>query len=279
MLKISPSSRLAMITFCAMTLAVGRQAPAADSPEPLTRTHAHNDYEHRRPLFDALDQGFCSVEADIFLVDGKLLVGHTRSSLRPDRTLESLYLEPLKERVAKNGGRVYRSGPPFTLLIDVKTQGSRTYAVLRTVLERYRDMISNPLDSSASRRAINVVVSGERAVDDIEHDRSRLVGIDGRLTDLDSDKPANLFPMISDNWRMHFKWRGAGPMPAAEKDKLHLIVKKAHEHGRRVRFWSTPEKTEIWQALYDADVDFINTDNLAGLAHFLRDAAKKREGR
>ena len=28
------------------------------------------------PLFDALEQGFCSVEADIHLVDGKLLVAH-----------------------------------------------------------------------------------------------------------------------------------------------------------------------------------------------------------
>src|SRR5207237_4622701 len=40
---------------------------------PLIHAHAHNDYEHTRPLLDALDHGFCSVEADIHLVDGKLL--------------------------------------------------------------------------------------------------------------------------------------------------------------------------------------------------------------
>ena len=53
---------------------------------PLTNAHAHNDYEHTRPLFDALDQGFNSVEADVFLVDGKLLVGHTAFDLeaQPD---------------------------------------------------------------------------------------------------------------------------------------------------------------------------------------------------
>ena len=34
---------------------------------PLPNAHAHNDYEHKRPLFDALDHGFCSVEADVFL--------------------------------------------------------------------------------------------------------------------------------------------------------------------------------------------------------------------
>ena len=43
-------------------------------PRALPAAHAHNDYLHKRPLLDALAQGFCSVEADIFLVDGALLV-------------------------------------------------------------------------------------------------------------------------------------------------------------------------------------------------------------
>ena len=58
--------------------------------EPLAQAHAHNDYLHARPLFDALDHGFASVEADIFLVDGKLLVGHAKSELKADRTLQAL---------------------------------------------------------------------------------------------------------------------------------------------------------------------------------------------
>ena len=47
-------------------------------PKPLIQAHSHNDYEHQRPLLDALDCGFCSVEADIYLVEGKLLVAHDR---------------------------------------------------------------------------------------------------------------------------------------------------------------------------------------------------------
>src|SRR3954470_22936373 len=78
---------------------------------PLRHAHAHNDYEHARPLFDALDHGFCSVEADVFLAGGKLLVGHTPRDLRPDRTLEALYLDPLRERAKANGGKVYPGGP------------------------------------------------------------------------------------------------------------------------------------------------------------------------
>src|SRR5437773_6651310 len=94
----------------------------AAPPAPLVHAHAHNDYEHKRPLLDALDHGFCSVEADIYLVDGKLLVGHNRKDLRPNKTLETLYLEPLRERIRAYGGKVYRAGPTVHLLIDVKTE-------------------------------------------------------------------------------------------------------------------------------------------------------------
>src|SRR5262245_24855387 len=91
-------------------LACWSPASADERVVPLRHTHAHNDYEHKRPLFDALDQGFCSVEADVFLTDGRLLVGHERKDLRPERTLESLYLDPLRERARANGGRVYPGG-------------------------------------------------------------------------------------------------------------------------------------------------------------------------
>src|SRR4029078_6301830 len=81
--------------------------------KPLPQAHAHNDYEHARPLFDALDHGFCSVEAYIWLPPDGLLIGHEKKDLKPGRTLESLYLEPLRERTKANGGRVYKSGPEF----------------------------------------------------------------------------------------------------------------------------------------------------------------------
>src|SRR5436190_8469009 len=71
---------------------------------PLLHAHAHNDYLHPHPLRDALACGFCSVEADIHLVNGELLVAHDRDKTRPGRTLEKLYLAPLRRRVRDNGG-------------------------------------------------------------------------------------------------------------------------------------------------------------------------------
>ena len=246
---------------------------AADPPSrvirPLARAHAHNDYRHDRPLLDALDHGFCSVEADIFLVGGELLVGHGRSELRKGRTLEKLYLKPLAERAQKNGGRVFKDGPPFTLLVDIKSDGAAVYVELDKLLERYSDVISGTIDGKHRAAAIDVIVSGDRPKAEIAADKTRYCGIDGRLSDLDSKQPADLLPLISDRWTSHFKWRGQGPMPAAEKKKLHQIVEKAHARGRRVRFWATPESPAVWKELSAAGVDLINTDRLAELQKFL----------
>ena len=240
-------------------------------PAPLSQAHAHNDYAHRRPLLDALAEGFCSIEADVFLVDGKLLVGHTRFELRPERTLRSLYLDPLQERLGKSGERVYPGGPPLTLLVDIKTDGAAAYRALDQLLAEYEPIITQVKDGEVTQRAINVIVSGDRPIELITNQTRRWAAIDGRLGDLQGDAPSHLIPLVSDNWRNHFRWRGEGEMPAAEKTRLREWVSKAHEQGRIVRFWATPENPAVWAELKQAGVDLIGTDDLQALARFLRD--------
>ena len=94
---------------CLFIISALSNSAVAEQIVPLPNAHAHNDYEHKRPLFDALAHGFGSVEADVFLVRGQMLVGHTAIDLRPERTLEKLYLEPLRQRIKANGGRVYKN--------------------------------------------------------------------------------------------------------------------------------------------------------------------------
>jgi glycerophosphoryl diester phosphodiesterase len=242
---------------------------AKPGPVPLAHAHAHNDYEHARPLLDALGHGFCSVEADIFLRDGKLLVAHDARDLRPERTLERLYLQPLAERVKANGGHVHKNGPRFWLLIDLKTEGEPTYKALHELLARYREMLSTTDGGKHAEGAVTVVFSGNRPIEYLKSQTTRYAGIDGRLADLKSDAPAHLIPMISDNWTLHFAWRGEGRMPPAERDRLHSMVEQAHQRGRVVRFWATPESAPLWQKLLNAGVDLINTDKLAALRDFL----------
>jgi hypothetical protein len=97
---------------------------------------------------------------------------------------------------------------------------------------------------------------------------------DGRSADLTSGTPAGLMPLVSDNWTKLFTWQGVGPIPEAERAKLHAYVAEAHANGYRVRFWATPDmpgaaRDAVWNELFDAGVDHINTDDLAGLQQFL----------
>jgi hypothetical protein len=259
-------------TFTAVAALVLTAAPASSAPPtvvPLQQAHAHNDYEHPRPLLDALDHGFCSVEADIFLTPDGLLVGHTRKDLRPGRTLESLYLDPLRERVRANGGRVYRGGPPIFLLIDVKTEAKETCAALLVVLARYADILSVTRDGKFEPRAVTVVVSGNSDRETLTRPVIRYAGIDGLPSDADSKAPVDLIPWISADWEDLYRWRGAGPMPETEREKLRAYVRAAHARGRLVRFWATPEKQAVWEELSAAGVDLIGTDDLDGLRSFL----------
>jgi hypothetical protein len=254
--------------------------PTHERVQPLAQAHAHNDYEHDRPLFDALDAGFTSVEADIYLVGGELLVAHDAEDLDPARTLQSLYLDPLRQRVISNHGGVYPGHSDFQLLIDIKTEGESTYAALDTLLRnpRYTFLFTSYRFGHVWRGPVTAVVSGNRPRATMEAQRSRVAFYDGRIantTDLGPGSDARLTPLVSDNWTTLFSWTGTGPMPADERAELRTIIRIAHRAGQRVRFWATPdvagpERDAIWRELIDADVDHINTDDLKGLADFLR---------
>lgn len=243
---------------------------------PLSRAHAHNDYRHDPPLLAALQRGFTSVEADVFLVDGELCVAHDIEDVTPDRTLRSLYLDPLRRRVQANGGRVYRNGAGLILLVDFKSAAEPTWRRLDEILAGYREMVTVFSADGRKSGAVTVIVSGNRPLELMRSQPVRYAGYDGRLGDLDSDAPADLIPLISDQWTRHFTWRGEGPMPPQERQKLSGIVQKAHARGRLVRFWATPDqrsaaRTALWRELLSTGVDLIGSDDLDGLQQFLRE--------
>ena len=251
--------------------------PTGAAVIPLAQAHAHNDYRHDRPLHDALAHGFTGVEADVFLVEGDLYVAHDRHEITPERTLRSLYLDPLRERVRQNGGNVYRDpGAPgqVTLLIDFKSEAVSTYKVLDRILAEYRDIFTSFGPGGRTDKAVLAVISGNRPYELMASQKVRYAGYDGRLSDLASEAPADLMPLISDRWPTHFTWRGVGEMPDAERRKLREIVQTAHKKGRRIRFWATPDnpspaRESLWRELVSAAVDMLNTDDLEGLQQFL----------
>ena len=242
---------------------------AAPPVTPLPNAHAHNDYEHTRPLFDALDQGFGSVEADIYLVEDHLLVAHDRSQVKPERTLQALYLEPLRARVKANKGRVHPGLAQFYLLIDIKTDAVKTYEVLRGVLKEYGELFTVFRADRTETNAVTAVISGNRPRELLAAEDPRLAALDGRLPDLEGPLNRHVIPWISESWSSQFKWRGAEEMPNDELDKLRKIVSTAHAQGRKVRFWGAPDDPQLWHVQLAVEVDLINTDKLAELRKFL----------
>ncbi len=254
---------------CLLLLMASHALAAVPVPVPLTRAHAHNDYEHARPLAEALERGFCSVEADVYLVEGRLLVAHDRKEVKPERTLSSLYLDPLRERVRRNGGKVFSGGPTIVLLVDVKSEAGPTYASLHQVLANYAEMLTTFRDGRMEPRAVTVIISGNRAATEMAAQTLRYAAVDGRDADLRTNPPAALVPLVSENWQKLFKWRWEGAMPETERTALHAWVARAHAQGRKVRFWNTPDRPAAWRVLVEAGVDVIGADDLAGLQQFL----------
>jgi len=232
------------------------------APKVLTHGHAHNDYEHARPLFDALKNKFGSIEADVFLEADDLLVAHNRKDVTPEKSLRDLYLKPLAERIKENKGWVYtEQNVPVILLIDIKEEGELVYPILKEIIAEFKEFTEFP-------KAVKFVISGDRPMDLIKADNGIPAGIDGRFDDLKDPYTKEQMPLVSESWRNNFKWLGSGPMPQAEKMKLRLLVSQVHAQKRLLRFWATPDRAVVWEELRAAEVDLIGVDDLESFAKY-----------
>jgi hypothetical protein len=238
---------------------------------PLLNGFAHNDYRHKHPLYDALDNGFTNIEADIFLRDTSLVVAHICPYFKGGKTLEKLYLKPLYDRVMQNNGRVYTNyGRPVILMIDVKTNSDNTYRVLERLLDKYRTILTSCNNGKVVYRAVTVVISGNKPYSLLESEHSRLAFIDDDLRRVARDTTThNVFTMASCKYSRLLRWDGKGEIPFYEKQRLCTFVAIAHLMGAKVRLWGSPERKAVWDELLKCGVDLINTDHLVTLRNYL----------
>ncbi|GIJ89269.1 altered inheritance of mitochondria protein 6 [Aspergillus pseudoviridinutans] len=116
--------------------------------------HSHNDYWRRVPLYAALQAGCIGVEADVWLIDNELYVGHTSTSLTAKRTLKNMYIDPLIKIIERQNPitqfhpaldqplhGVFDTDPSQTLilLIDFKTDGEKTWQSVMENLSPLRE--------------------------------------------------------------------------------------------------------------------------------------------
>jgi hypothetical protein len=136
--------------------------------------HSHNDYWQRIPLWEALGSGCIGVEADVHLKTSDLLVGHNSRVLSKERTLRSLYLDPLQRLITAQNENTTGKGNDWTgifnkapkqtivLLIDLKTSAEKTFAELNTQLQPLRDLdcLTHWNGTNRVMRPLTIVATG-----------------------------------------------------------------------------------------------------------------------
>jgi hypothetical protein len=236
---------------------------------PHPNAHAHNDYEHHHPLRDALQSGFTSVEADVHLHQGKLLVGHALVT-KNSPSLESLYLSPLDSFINLQGGRVYKDyRDPVYLMIDIKTSGEATYQAIRQSLKRFPSLLCH-----GNECPVKIFLSGNRPMETILKEGYTGIALDGRPEDIGKGYATELMPVISDNYSKWSVWNGKSAPSINELDRIRKLAEDVHKEGKRLRLWAIPDQENAWKVLLEAGVDIINTDHLAELDAFLAKGGK-----
>ncbi len=274
-------------------------------PQDLSRginvvpVHSHNDYWRRVPLFDAIAAGCTGVEADISLQNGDLLVGHTSTSLSVNRTLRSLYLDPLSRILEQqnpavpsrtNPNGVFSSSPRSTLalLIDMKTDGSSIWPILLQQLEPLRqkrwltayngtDLLPGPITVVGTGNTPFPLVLDATAVnntdDAVNSTPSRFIFFDAPLTNLSSIYNAtnSYYASAPLGEAVGKTWFGK-----LKKRQLHLVAQQtqlAATQGLRARYWDTPAwpiswRDQLWSDLVSNGVGMLNADDLVAASQW-----------
>ena len=255
-----------------LLLALALTCCGAAAAQPPVLIHSHNDYAQRVPFYQAYAQQVSSIEADVFLHDGQLLVGHDVEDLRADMTFEALYVEPIVTLFARNGGRAFRdSDQTLQLMVELKSETDPTLRAVAALLGRWPEVFDPEVNPAAVRVAVTGRVPAPEAFDRYP----RFLGFDGAWDADYTPEQLERIAQISTNFRDFSQWNGKGTIIPAEKERLEQVIDRAHEQGKPVRFWNAPEGTTVYYTFYDMGIDYINTDNPEVCAAFFADFGNK----
>src|SRR5215203_3187142 len=115
------SKRIAFVIVCIFCCIFSN----AQKDYSVANAHSHNDYLNQRPFHLAFENGFGSIEADVFPVNGILLVAHHKKDTQSQRSLKNLYIDPLLHSFDASGKR------KLNLLVDIKEDYELSLALLQ----------------------------------------------------------------------------------------------------------------------------------------------------
>ncbi len=253
-----------ILLFLLFTIAT--KALAQPMSYSMKNTHAHNDYLHDLPFYEAYALHFGMIEADVFKQGEELVVAHEKESIKLNRTFKALYLEPLLKQINQNHGKAYQDGQRLQLLIDIKEDGAEALKLLETQLKPYR----NYFDVKHNPNAVQIVISGDMPSSTDFDKFDDIFYFDGRPRQSYSPKSFERVALISTSITDFTRWNGKGLITAPQYLKIKNFVDSVHHIGKQVRFWAVPNSLTAYKALMKLEVDYIGSDNLSELANYIK---------
>ena len=213
------------------------------------KVHSHNDYEQNVPFWKAISAGVSSIEADVFLKNGRLMVAHEPESIIDFKTLKRLYLEPFKESL--DLGLINNASLQF--LIDIKSEAEPTLDAIIAELLEY------PIITNSNN--ISIIISGNRPEISEYFKYPDFISFDHQsLEPIEDSNALSKVGLISLSLRSFTDWNGKGRLTKEDLERVEFAVEKAHSFGKPFRFWATPDSKTAWKAMVGIGVDYINTD-------------------
>ena len=217
--------------------------------------HSHNDYWRRVPLFSAIEVGCIGVEADIWLFDEQLFVGHSVASLTRNRTLDSLYIDPLLDVLSKQNPKstllpddrsqphgVFDTDPEQTLilLIDFKTSGSALWPYVQSALQPLREKhyLTRANGTQITRGPITVVGTGNTPFDLVNSEETNPhhdVFFDAPLNEMYEGTNSGDLPNVTSANENPPKDPMQGKAPSEEKEEMDDTTKESSEDAKTRR--------------------------------------------
>ncbi len=236
---------------------------AQETRYTVSNAHAHNDYLHPLPFYTAYNAGFGSIEADVYPVNGRLLVAHNKKEIEPQRTLKSLYIEPLLKELKNNSRRL-------KLLIDIK----ENYKVsLQILLKEIKPLKKYLTATNNAGNPITILISGERPPPAEYKNYPGYIFFDDDLKMKHTPEEWERVGQVSLSFEKFSSWKGDGSLPLEDQELIQRIIDSVHLSGKKIRFWAAPDNESSWKAQMKLGVDLVGTDKIKELADFLQSEA------
>jgi alkaline phosphatase len=226
----------------------------------VANAHAHNDYLHPVPFYTAYNAGFGSIEADVFPVNGVLVVAHSKSEIKPERTLRTMYLMPILKELTADASR------NVSLLVDIKEDYKTVLPLLIKEVEGYEKYISTP----GLTNRLTIVISGNRPPPNEYKNYPDFILFDDDLKLPHTPEEWNRVGLVSLPFYKISTWRGEDEINSKDEKAVSHIIDSVHAANKPIRFWAAPDTEASWKLQMKVHADLIGTDKIEELANLLR---------